>query len=178
MKYGDSRGIKTRQWFTNEILRQEDINRIGLETYQNIVDSFLTMSNFPFDAEALIAEIAPGDLNMVFFTTPELLEIGDEILVRPGGRIPADGVVVVHHPQRSTTDERRVQVCLSAEGLALQRLEVRAFGCLLEELLARCEAESSQLDELHRLSATCLCDSPAERPDFAHIERVLAAARG
>ncbi len=62
--------------------------------------------------------------------------------------------------------------------LGLERLEVRAFGYLLEELLACCEAESSQLDELHRLSAACLCDSPAERPDFAHIERVLAAARG
>lgn len=62
MKYGDSRGIKTRQWFTNEILRQEDINRIGLETYQNIVDSFLTMSRFPFDAEV------PKGLNVTFVT--------------------------------------------------------------------------------------------------------------
>ena len=59
----------------------------------------------------------------------------------------------------------------------LERLEVRAFGCLLEELLARCDAQGSQFDGLHQLKAACLCEIPADRPDFAHIDRQLVAAR-
>ncbi len=61
--------------------------------------------------------------------------------------------------------------------LGLERLEVRAFGCLLEELLAHCDTQDSPLDELHQLKAACLSELPAERPDFAYIDRQLAAAR-
>ena len=61
--------------------------------------------------------------------------------------------------------------------LGLERLEVRAFGCLLEELLAHCDTQDSSLDGLHQLKAACLSELPAERPDFAYIERQLAAAR-
>ena len=61
--------------------------------------------------------------------------------------------------------------------VGLERLEVRAFGCLLEELLAHCDAQDSPLDGLHQLKAACLSELPAERPDFAYIERQLAAAR-
>lgn len=61
--------------------------------------------------------------------------------------------------------------------LGLERLEVRAFGCLLEELLAHCDTQDSLLDGLHRLAAACLSELPAERPDFAYIERQLATAR-
>ncbi len=61
--------------------------------------------------------------------------------------------------------------------LGLERLEVRAFGCLLEELLAHCDTQDPPLDGLHQLKAVCLSELPAERPDFAYIERQLAAAR-
>ncbi|CAJ1820649.1 leucine-rich repeat-containing protein kinase family protein [Aeromonas veronii] len=61
--------------------------------------------------------------------------------------------------------------------LGLERLEVRAFGCLLEELLAHCDKQDSPPDGLHQLKAACLSELPAERPDFAYIERQLAAAR-
>ena len=61
--------------------------------------------------------------------------------------------------------------------VGLERLEVRAFGCLLEELLAHCDTQGSQLDGLHQLKAVCLSELPAKRPDFAYIERQLAAAR-
>ncbi|QET78265.1 leucine-rich repeat-containing protein kinase family protein [Aeromonas veronii] len=61
--------------------------------------------------------------------------------------------------------------------VGLERLEVRAFGCLLEELLAHCDTQDSPLDGLHQLKAACLSKLPAERPDFAYIERQLAAAR-
>ncbi|MFQ1649400.1 leucine-rich repeat-containing protein kinase family protein [Aeromonas veronii] len=61
--------------------------------------------------------------------------------------------------------------------VGLERLEVRAFGCLLEELLAHCDTQDSTLDGLHQLKAACLSELPTDRPDFAYIERQLAAAR-
>jgi serine/threonine protein kinase len=51
---------------------------------------------------------------------------------------------------------------------ALQRLEVRAFGCLLEELIERCELASVH-PGLCALQARCLSESPAERPLFDEI---------
>lgn len=61
----------------------------------------------------------------------------------------------------------------------LERLEVRAFGCLLEELLARCDGDvdEAQLAGLHQLSVACLSELHGERPAFAEIGRQLAAAR-
>lgn len=67
--------------------------------------------------------------------------------------------------------------CDRERAVGLERLEVRAFGCLLEELLAHCDTQDSLLDGLHQLKAACLSELPADRPDFAYIERQLAAAR-
>ncbi|MFM5655857.1 leucine-rich repeat-containing protein kinase family protein [Aeromonas veronii] len=67
--------------------------------------------------------------------------------------------------------------CDRERAVGLERLEVRAFGCLLEELLAHCDTQDSPLDGLHQLKAACLSELPADRPDFAYIERQLAAAR-
>jgi len=55
---------------------------------------------------------------------------------------------------------------------ALQRVEARAFGCLLEELLARCDGPVP--DEIPALMRTCLVETPADRPLFAAIARALA----
>ena len=49
---------------------------------------------------------------------------------------------------------------------ALQRLEVRAFGHLLEELLERCDEHLPQLQEL---AAACLEPMPGARPSFAEV---------
>jgi hypothetical protein len=59
---------------------------------------------------------------------------------------------------------------------ALQRIEVRAFACLLEELLERCVAGESQhtLDTLWALQARCADSNSAARPLFAEIEQILA----
>lgn len=60
---------------------------------------------------------------------------------------------------------------------ALQRLEARAFGCLLEELIALSAAPASArpaLDQLSRLSADCLQALGARRPLFGEIEQRLA----
>ena len=57
-----------------------------------------------------------------------------------------------------------------AEGL--QRLEVRAFGCLLQELIARCDAPHALeiLQQIATMADACLHETPAHRPLFAQIE--------
>ena len=60
---------------------------------------------------------------------------------------------------------------------ALQRLEVRAFGCLLEELLTHCDAPAAAaaaLAQLGALQERCRQPAPASRPLFAEIEHKLA----
>ncbi len=61
---------------------------------------------------------------------------------------------------------------------ALQRLEVRAFGCLLEELIARCavsEASGETMLALNAIKLACLSNEPERRPLFDEIESRLAA---
>ncbi|KQV85122.1 protein kinase [Massilia sp. Root351] len=54
---------------------------------------------------------------------------------------------------------------------ALERLEVRAFGCLLEELLQRCDGAVPE--QLARLRDDCLQPAPALRPPFHEIAQRL-----
>jgi hypothetical protein len=63
---------------------------------------------------------------------------------------------------------------------ALQRLEVRAFACLLEELLARytpqTDADADAADAVNALAAlktNCMQEDPGARPLFAEIEQLL-----
>jgi hypothetical protein len=56
---------------------------------------------------------------------------------------------------------------------ALQRLEVRAFGCLLEELMDRCDQPLPA--SLLQLRDDCLSESPAQRPLFQDILHFLHA---
>ena len=61
--------------------------------------------------------------------------------------------------------------------VSLERLEVRAFGCLLEELVGRINQDLRStvlLVQLTTLIAACLCEIPAKRPLFAEIEQELA----
>lgn len=51
----------------------------------------------------------------------------------------------------------------------LQRLEVRAFACLLEELLARCDAPAAELDALWNLQRRCDSGDVGARPLFQEI---------
>lgn len=59
---------------------------------------------------------------------------------------------------------------------ALQRIEVRAFGCLLEELLERCD-EVDNKPEIHKmlieLKSSCLHEIPEKRPLFNVIFQLL-----
>jgi serine/threonine protein kinase len=55
---------------------------------------------------------------------------------------------------------------------ALQALEVRAFGCLLEELLAHTEPVAGQavaLEGIAALASACLHATPAARPTMAEV---------
>lgn len=66
----------------------------------------------------------------------------------------------------------------SALAQALQRIEARAFGCLLEELLERINHEECGDPRLARLAAlrdTCLDPLPARRPGFDALVASLAA---
>jgi hypothetical protein len=67
------------------------------------------------------------------------------------------------------------------QSAALQRIEVRAFACLLEELLERCDADATQQETLKTLWALqqrCADVNSARRPLFAEIEQTLAALAG
>ncbi|WP_343586579.1 leucine-rich repeat-containing protein kinase family protein [Herbaspirillum sp.] len=59
---------------------------------------------------------------------------------------------------------------------ALQAMEVRAFGCLLEELLAHC-APGEGAVQLAALRDACLSPEPEARPGFDHIEHTLDGIR-
>ena len=63
---------------------------------------------------------------------------------------------------------------------SLQRLEVRAFGCLLEELLERCNAPESArrvMEALVDLKNGCLSEEIEDRPLFEGIVRILSDLR-
>ncbi|OBV41142.1 leucine-rich repeat-containing protein kinase family protein [Janthinobacterium psychrotolerans] len=54
----------------------------------------------------------------------------------------------------------------------MQGIEVRAFGVLLAELLARCDTAAPALGEL---VSACLLEQPLQRPRFAQIAALIAA---
>jgi len=60
--------------------------------------------------------------------------------------------------------------------MPLQRIEVRAFGCLLGELLERCEIPGESHDTrevLMSLQARCMQENTAARPLFSEILQIL-----
>lgn len=60
----------------------------------------------------------------------------------------------------------------TSQAAQLQRIEVRAYGCLLEELLDRCDATREDADTiaaLRRLQQRCDSAEVSERPLFAEI---------
>jgi hypothetical protein len=59
----------------------------------------------------------------------------------------------------------------------LERIEVRAFGCLLEELLDRCtDTDDAALAPWRQLQHRCLQDDVMLRPGFAGISAALSSA--
>jgi hypothetical protein len=56
---------------------------------------------------------------------------------------------------------------------ALEQIEVRAFGCLLEDLLDRCSATDKSFENLRQLQQDCLNPIVDQRPLFKTIEQRL-----
>jgi hypothetical protein len=57
-----------------------------------------------------------------------------------------------------------------------ERLDVRALGCLLEELVMQCDAiptETTHHQALAQLAQHCLCDAPDKRPTLTHVNEAL-----
>lgn len=67
---------------------------------------------------------------------------------------------------------------ISPLGAALERLEVRAFGCLLEELMTYCQLPVSLRNELTVLMHDCLQEVVTARPDFASVHARLRRMAG
>ena len=66
----------------------------------------------------------------------------------------------------------------SSHGEDLQRIEVRAFGCLLEELLARCISKPEHLNAIETLTDLRHCCSATDvssRPLFEEVDGTLRA---
>lgn len=64
----------------------------------------------------------------------------------------------------------------SSAGKARERLDVRAFGCLMDDLLSRCE-KSAPMEEIKKfrdLQETCMNPNVSERPLFSDISDALA----
>lgn len=62
--------------------------------------------------------------------------------------------------------------------MAMERIEVRAFGCLVEELLACCHlrtGDDQNFANLRNLTDKCLAEEVRSRPDFAEIEKFLTS---
>jgi serine/threonine protein kinase len=59
----------------------------------------------------------------------------------------------------------------------LEKLEVRALGCLLEELAAQCEAEHASVMQLKALAHQCMNDTPAKRSGLAEVCAALEALK-
>ena len=70
----------------------------------------------------------------------------------------------------------------AAQRLALEKIEVRAFGYLLEELLERCEGEASALtkfaalNNLRALRDACLNTDSTQRPVFTDVVASIQTA--
>ncbi|MGK7891842.1 MAG: leucine-rich repeat-containing protein kinase family protein, partial [Leptolyngbyaceae cyanobacterium] len=66
----------------------------------------------------------------------------------------------------------------TTRGIALEQLESRAFGCLLEDLLDRCSPTSAMeiqiVKVLRQLQSDCMQPMVALRPTFPHIGEMLA----
>lgn len=66
----------------------------------------------------------------------------------------------------------------AAQAQGLEKLEVRALGCLLEELALQCDAtpaEAAQHGALVQLAQQCMGDVPNQRPSLAQVCTALHA---
>ena len=70
------------------------------------------------------------------------------------------------------------EVSDTAHAQGLEKIEVRALGCLLQELATQCDATPAQVPQqqaLAQLAQHCMADVPAQRPSLAQLRAALEA---
>ena len=87
------------------------------------------------------------------------------------GDVYAHNVVVTDNGSATLVDFGAAFACPTTCDIDFQRLEVRAFGLLLQELADRCA--SRRHDGLSALAAKCMDTTVAARPSFAELEMEL-----
>ena len=134
----------------------------------------------PPSLDSCTRDVYPADLT---FTPNALLAMAQGVAsaaLHLHGRGILHGDLYAHNLLHSVQEQGRVLLgdfgaascydCADRERAArLERLEVRAFGCLLEELLARCRPNDKALGALHSLAEECLLAAVLQRPSFAEI---------
>lgn len=173
------------------------LGRLGdpYEGKAGLVFSFIpadyTKLGGPPDLETCTRDTYSAD---TVFTLPEILEITRGI-ASAAAHLHANGIlhgdlyahnILVNPVGKSVLSDFGAasfyDVTNQAIAPALEQLEVRAFGCLLEELLRRCPvpmqgaaaADATTLASLQRLQQACLLPTPAERPRFTLLHETLA----
>jgi hypothetical protein len=59
------------------------------------------------------------------------------------------------------------------EASALERIEVRSFGYMIDDLLGICSDDGALVKDLQDIRDTCLVDNVAARPSFSHLAAAL-----
>jgi serine/threonine protein kinase len=70
------------------------------------------------------------------------------------------------------------EVSDTAHAQGLEKIEVRALGCLLQELATQCDATPTQAPQqqaLAQLAQHCMADVPAQRPSLGQLRAALEA---
>lgn len=85
---------------------------------------------------------------------------------------------VLHEPGGQTllSDFGAASCYPSGNAALIERVEVRAFGILMEEVLCRCADAATSPPGLRQLAARCIQPDVAARPDFAGVLRALSSA--
>ncbi len=161
-------------------------NRAGL-VFSFIPSNYKTLG-WPPSFDSCTRDVYPADTS---FTWPVVLRIAQGIAAA-AAHLHAQGImhgdlyahnILVNEAGESLLGDFGAASLYPASGSvpgeALEALEVRAFGCLLEDLLAHCQVtEPSQLaacDRLRRLQQDCTHPLPSNRPRFTEISHILSS---
>ena len=176
---------------------------IAAGSHPNLIEMLGQVANHPDGGEGLVMSLidpqsrnlaAPPDFDTCTrdiyeegrqFDLPELLHIAHGI-ASAAQRLHAHGIMHGDLYAHNVLTNARGDCLLgdfgaasfyeSAHGDDLQRIEVRAFGCLLEELLARCNSKPEDrdiIDPLADLQRRCLTTDVSQRPLFDESEDSL-----
>ena len=179
---------------------------IGAGSHSNLINVLGRVIGHPTDAGGLVMELIPPEFRNLagppsfvsctrdvypldsFFDLPTLLKIAYGIasvaqhLHQQGimhGDLYAHNILYSDQGKPLIGDFGAASLYSPNDAVfasAIERLEVRAFGCLLEELIERCKltpAAVSVLQLLNELKSACLSNENENRPLFSEITLLL-----